>query len=69
MTVVGPIVLLFVLLVQACRLDGASDGVAYYIGKFEWAQLGSAEVSYFDRTATPLTFSPTPSHTRCARRA
>ena len=43
-TVVGPVILLLVLLVQTTRLEGASDGVAYYIGKCEWALLLDAEL-------------------------
>ena len=43
-TVVGPVFLLLVLLVQTTRLEGASDGVAYYIGKFDWGQLRDAEL-------------------------
>ena len=33
-----------VLLVQTLTLDGAADGVAYYIGKFDWARLAESEV-------------------------
>ena len=40
----GPVLLLGVLLVQTLTLDGAADGVAYYIGKFDWARLAESEV-------------------------
>ena len=36
--------LLGVLLVQTLTLDGAADGVSYYIGKFDWARLAESEV-------------------------
>ena len=35
--------LLGVLLVQTLTLDGAADGVAYYIGKFDHARLVESE--------------------------
>lgn len=38
-TVVGPIVMLFVLLARAVTLDGASDGIEFYIGKFDASAL------------------------------
>ena len=41
---VGPVLLLGVLLVQTLTLDGAADGVSYYIGKFDWARLAESEV-------------------------
>lgn len=34
-TVVGPVVLLFVLLLRTLPLEGVGDGVAFYIGKFD----------------------------------
>jgi len=34
-TVVGPVVMLFVLLVRSVTLDGAMDGIEFYIGKFD----------------------------------
>lgn len=43
-TVVGPVLLLGVLLVQTLTLDGAADGVSYYIGKFDWSRLAESEV-------------------------
>jgi SNF family Na+-dependent transporter len=43
-TVVGPVLLLLVMLVQTCQLDGASDGITYYIGKFDWHRLLEPEV-------------------------
>ena len=36
--------LLGVLLVQTLALDGAAEGVAYYIGKFDHARLVESEV-------------------------
>jgi len=39
-TVLGPVVMLFVLLVRALTLDGAGDGVKFYIGKFDGEVLG-----------------------------
>lgn len=38
-TVLGPIILLVILLFQALQLDGASDGIAFYIGRFDTALL------------------------------
>eukprot|EP00929_Paragymnodinium_shiwhaense_P059041 TRINITY_DN29558_c0_g1_i1.p1 TRINITY_DN29558_c0_g1~~TRINITY_DN29558_c0_g1_i1.p1 ORF type:complete len:639 (-),score=145.59 TRINITY_DN29558_c0_g1_i1:322-2238(-) len=43
-TVVGPIVLLIVLLVRTAFLPGAAEGVAFYIFKFDAAQLADPEV-------------------------
>jgi len=38
-TVVGPIVMLFVLLIRAVALDGAADGMKFYLGKFDGSKL------------------------------
>eukprot|EP00929_Paragymnodinium_shiwhaense_P006286 TRINITY_DN10948_c0_g1_i1.p1 TRINITY_DN10948_c0_g1~~TRINITY_DN10948_c0_g1_i1.p1 ORF type:complete len:658 (-),score=60.11 TRINITY_DN10948_c0_g1_i1:529-2400(-) len=43
-TVIGPIVLLLLLLVQAVQLEGAGDGIQFYICKFEVEKLASLEV-------------------------
>ena len=38
-TVIGPVLLLAVLVGQTATLPGASDGIAFYLGRFEWDQL------------------------------
>lgn len=43
-TVLGPLVLMFVLLIRAVTLDGAIDGIKYYIGKFHAEELLHADV-------------------------
>lgn len=43
-TVVGPIVMLVVLLVRAVTLDGAHDGIEFYIGKFDAKVFGDLKM-------------------------
>lgn len=43
-TVVGPCVLLFVVLCRALTLEGAGDGIRFYIGKFDAEVLGDLEM-------------------------
>jgi SNF family Na+-dependent transporter len=43
-TVVGPVVLLLILVFRTAALDGASDGVEFYIGKFDGEVLGDLTV-------------------------
>lgn len=38
-TVVGPVILLVILLYQSVQLEGAAEGVAFYLWRFEWKQL------------------------------
>ncbi|CAE8623508.1 unnamed protein product [Polarella glacialis] len=43
-TVVGPIVMLVVLLIRSVTLDGAADGIEFYIGKFDSEVLGDLDM-------------------------
>jgi len=43
-TVISPVVLLLVLLVRAAQLEGASDGINFYVGKFDASLLADAEL-------------------------
>ncbi|CAE8623352.1 unnamed protein product [Polarella glacialis] len=43
-TVVGPIVMLVVLLIRSVTLDGAADGIKFYIGKFDGEVLGDLDM-------------------------
>mmetsp|Transcript_74076 Transcript_74076/g.205814 ORF Transcript_74076/g.205814 Transcript_74076/m.205814 type:complete len:599 (-) Transcript_74076:37-1833(-) len=43
-TVVGPVVMLFVLLIRAVFLDGAADGIKFYIGKFDTEKLSDLDM-------------------------
>lgn len=43
-TVVGPVVLLLILLIRASLLNGSSEGVEFYIGKFDADKLSELDV-------------------------
>jgi SNF family Na+-dependent transporter len=43
-TVISPVVLLLVLLVSSAQLEGASDGINFYVGKFDASLLADAEL-------------------------
>ncbi|CAE8696336.1 unnamed protein product [Polarella glacialis] len=43
-TVVGPIVMLVVLVLRSVTLDGAGDGIEFYIGKFDSEVLGDLDM-------------------------
>ena len=43
-TVVGPILLMIILFCRTVGLPGASDGIDFYLGKFDWSELYNAEL-------------------------
>lgn len=43
-TVCGPIMLMIILFGRTVGLPGASDGIAFYLGKFEWSELYDAQL-------------------------
>lgn len=43
-TVIGPVVLMIILFFRTVGLPGASDGIEFYLGKFDWNKLASAEL-------------------------
>jgi SNF family Na+-dependent transporter len=43
-TVCGPILLMIILFCRTVGLPGASDGIEFYLGKFEWEELYNAEL-------------------------
>ena len=43
-TVCGPVLLMIILFCRTVGLPGASDGIDFYLGKFEWEELYNAEL-------------------------
>ena len=43
-TVIGPVILVLVLLIQTTQLEGAGDGVRFYIGKFDARKLADMDL-------------------------
>jgi len=43
-TVIMPVILMLILVIVTTQLEGASDGIAFYIGKFDASELGKLEV-------------------------
>ena len=43
-TVVAPVILVIVLVIQTVQLDGAADGISFYIGKFHTSELANLDL-------------------------